>query len=58
MWIYGVVPHMVAQTFCLHIGRYEMKVNASTSKMAFVKIVAILCHGHLHFQQLLLFVQP
>lgn len=45
------------QTFCPHIGRYQMKVNASTSKLAFVKIVAILCHGHLHFQQLLLFVQ-
>lgn len=52
-----MVPHTVAQTFYLHIGGYEMKVYACTSKMAFVKIVAILRHGHLHFQQLPLFVQ-
>lgn len=57
MWIYGVVPHTVAQTFCLNIGSYEMKVYASTSRMAFVKIVAILCHGHLHFRHLRLFVR-
>lgn len=25
MWIYGVVPHDVAQTFCLHLCKYDMK---------------------------------
>lgn len=54
MWIYDMMPHRVAQTFCLHISRYEMEVYAHTSKMAFVKTPAILCHGNLHFQQFLL----
>lgn len=30
MWIYGAVPHRVAQTFCLHIGRYEIKACVKT----------------------------
>lgn len=34
--------HM-AYTFCLHNGRYEMKVAASISKIGFVKVVSVLC---------------
>lgn len=37
IWIFDMVLHRVAQTFCLDISRYEVKVYASVSKMAFVK---------------------
>lgn len=48
---------MAAQALCLHNSTYEMRVNASTSKVAFGKIVVRLCHCHFHFQQPLLYSQ-
>lgn len=48
---------MAAQALRLHNSTHEMRVNASASKTAFVKIVVRLCHCHFHFQQPLLYSQ-
>lgn len=55
MGIDGVLPLTLEQTFCLHIGGYEMRSLRRHAKMAFGNVVPVLCQGRFRFQQLLLY---